>query len=126
LADIIRKIVGPGRFVKSASRVFQALRIYLNNELVEFETALKGIIPLVATGGRVAVISYHSLEDGIAKRVFRIFSGRCACGPGTGVCVCGASKLLEIKTKKPVRPGAEEIKENPRSRSARLRYAEKI
>ena len=126
LADIIKRIVGPQRFVKAASRVFQSLRIYLNDELDEFEQGLKGVIPLLTAGGRVAVISYPSLEDGITKRVFRILSGRCICGPGVGICECGAIRLLEIKTKKPMRPGNDEIANNPRSRSARLRYAEKI
>lgn len=126
LTDIIRRIVGPRRFVKAASRVFQALRIFVNDELDEFEKALKGIIPRLTSGGRVAVISYHSLEDGITKRVFRILSGRCICGPNVAVCVCGAQKLLEIKTKKPMRPDENEIRQNPRSRSARLRYAEKL
>lgn len=126
LADIIRKIVGPGRFVKAASRVFQALRIYINDELEEFEKAIKAIVPVVSFGGRIAVISYHSLEDGITKRVFRLFSGKCQCGPGVGVCQCGARKLLEIKTKTPLRPERSEVAGNPRARSARLRYAEKI
>jgi len=126
LADIIRRIVGPRRFIKAASRVFQALRIYINDELGEFERAVKAVIPLISSGGRIAVISYHSLEDGITKRVFRLYSGKCQCGPGVGVCECGARKLLDVKTRTPLRPGESEIAKNPRARSARLRYAEKI
>jgi 16S rRNA (cytosine1402-N4)-methyltransferase len=126
LAEIVRKIVGSRNYAKAASRVFQAFRIYVNNELDEFKKALMGIIPLISKGGRIAVISYHSLEDGIAKRVFRLYSGRCQCGPGSGVCGCGARKIIEVKTKKPLRPNEAEIRNNPRARSARLRYAEKI
>ncbi|UCC80331.1 MAG: 16S rRNA (cytosine(1402)-N(4))-methyltransferase RsmH [Candidatus Zixiibacteriota bacterium] len=126
LAEIVRKIAGSRNFNKSASRVFQALRIYLNDELDEFEKALKGIVPLISKGGRIAVISYHSLEDGIVKRIFRLYSGKCQCGPGKGICECGARKIIDIKTKKPVRPGEAEVMNNPRARSARLRYAEKI
>lgn len=126
LADIIRKIVGPRRFTKAASRVFQALRIYVNNELEEFERAVKAVIPLISRGGRIAVISYHSLEDGIAKRAFRLYSGKCQCGPGIGVCECGAVKILDVKTATPLRPSRAEIESNSRARSARLRYAEKI
>ncbi|UCE65011.1 MAG: 16S rRNA (cytosine(1402)-N(4))-methyltransferase RsmH [Candidatus Zixiibacteriota bacterium] len=126
LAAIIRKIVGPRNYNKAASRVFQAFRIYVNNELDEFEKALRGIIPLISKGGRIAVISYHSLEDGIAKKILRLFSGKCQCGPGRGICECGARRIIDIKTKKPFRPNEMEIRKNPRARSARLRYAEKI
>lgn len=126
LAEIVRIMVGPRNFNKSASRVFQALRIYVNDELNELEKALKGIVPLISKGGRIAVISYHSLEDGIVKRIFRLYSGKCQCGPGKGACECGARKIIDVKTKKPVRPGKAEIMDNPRARSARLRYAEKI
>jgi 16S rRNA (cytosine1402-N4)-methyltransferase len=126
LANLIRKIVGPRRFVKAASRIFQALRIYVNNELEEFERAIREIIPAIAAGGRIAVISYHSLEDGITKRAFKLYSGRCQCGPGIAVCECGARKILDVKTKTPLRPGRSEIERNSRARSARLRYAEKI
>jgi 16S rRNA (cytosine1402-N4)-methyltransferase len=126
LSEIVRKVVGPRRFIKAASRVFQAIRIFVNDELDEFEKALKGLIPLISQGGRIAVISYHSLEDGIVKRIFRLYSGRCQCGPGVANCECGAVKIIDIKTKKPQFPTSEEIRENPRARSARLRYAEKI
>ena len=126
LAEIIRKIVGPRNYNRAASRVFQAFRIYVNNELDEFEKALKGIIPLISKGGRIAVISYHSLEDGIVKKIFRLYAGKCQCGPGKGICECGARRIIEIRTKKPLRPSGDEVRENPRARSARLRYAEKI
>jgi len=126
LADLIRKVAGSRGFVKSASRVFQALRIYVNNELNEISAALDNLIPHLATGGRLAVISYHSLEDGLVKRNFKRFSGKCSCGPNIPLCQCGAAKYLNIITKKPLRPSEDEVRQNSRSRSARLRYAEKI
>jgi len=125
LADIVREVSGGRDFNKSAARVFQAFRIYVNDELYSLEKALKGIIPLLSEGGRIAVISYHSLEDGLVKRIFQLNSGKCFCGPEKATCVCGANKSLTIKSKKPVLPSPEETKSNPRARSARLRYAEK-
>lgn len=126
LASLIKGIVGPRHFIKSAARVFQALRIYVNRELDELRTALSGIAPLMAVGGRVAVISYHSLEDGIVKRQFLLDSGRCLCDPDIPVCVCGKRTLLKVITKKPLRPSDRETMRNPRARAARLRYAERI
>jgi 16S rRNA (cytosine1402-N4)-methyltransferase len=72
------------------------------------------------------VISYHSLEDGIVKRQFLLDSGKCFCGPNEAVCVCGKRTLLKVMTKKPLYPSLEEIRQNPRARAARLRYAERI
>jgi 16S rRNA (cytosine1402-N4)-methyltransferase len=126
LALIVERIVGPRRFIKSAARIFQALRIFVNRELDELRTALAGVTPLVATGGRLAVISYHSLEDGIVKRQFLLDSGKCFCGPHLPVCVCGKRNLLKVMTKKPLFSTPEEIERNPRARAARLRYAERI
>jgi 16S rRNA (cytosine1402-N4)-methyltransferase len=126
LASIIKRIVGPQRFIKAAARIFQALRIYVNQELDELRNALSGIAPLVVTGGRLAVISYHSLEDRIVKRQFLLDSGKCFCGPQEPVCVCGKRKLLKVITRKPLYPSPEEIERNPRARAARLRYAERI
>lgn len=126
LAELIRKVVGPARFTKSAARVFQALRIFINDELDSLKRALDGIIPLLAPGGRIAIISYHSLEDGIVKREFSLNAGKCFCGPGEETCRCGKREMLTIKTKKPLRPSPEEVAANRRSRSARLRYAERI
>jgi 16S rRNA (cytosine1402-N4)-methyltransferase len=126
LASLIKKVVGPQRFIKSAARIFQALRIYINRELDELKTALGGVAPLVATGGRLAVISYHSLEDGIVKRQFLHDSGKCLCGPNLPICVCGKRTLLKILTKKPITASIQEIRSNPRARAAKLRYAEKI
>ncbi len=126
LAEIVKSAVGPGRFAKSAARVFQAFRIYINSELAEIQRALSGIIPLLASGGRLAVISYHSLEDGIVKRLFQLNSGKCFCGKGVGICECGKGNNLKVISKKPLRPSDDEIRRNSRSRPARLRYAERI
>ncbi len=126
LALIIKRIVGPQRFIKAAARIFQALRIHVNRELDELKNALAGVAPLVVTGGRLAVISYHSLEDRIVKRQFLLDSGKCFCGPSQPVCICGKRKLLKVMTKKPLTPSLAEIEANPRARAARLRYAEKI
>jgi len=126
MGSLIRRIVGPQRFIKSSARIFQALRIYVNHELEELKTALAGVAPLVATGGRLAVISYHSLEDGIVKRQFLLDSGKCFCGPHEPVCVCGRRNLLRIMTKKPLTPSIQEMENNPRARAAKLRYAERI
>jgi len=126
LAGLIRRIAGPRGFSKAAARVFQALRIYINDELAALEKALGGVIPLLVSGGRVAVISYHSLEDRIVKRIFLLNAGKCFCGPEAAECSCGKKNILKINTKKPIRPSPSEVRENPRARSARLRYAEKI
>ncbi|OGC94847.1 MAG: 16S rRNA (cytosine(1402)-N(4))-methyltransferase [candidate division Zixibacteria bacterium RBG_16_53_22] len=126
MALLIKGVVGPQRFTKSAARIFQALRIYVNRELEELKTALSGVAPLVDTGGRLAVISYHSLEDGIVKRQFLLDSGKCFCGPAEPRCVCGKRKILKIMTRKPLTPALEEMERNPRARSAKLRYAERI
>jgi 16S rRNA (cytosine1402-N4)-methyltransferase len=126
LAAIIRRIAGSRRYIKSAARVFQALRIFVNNELADLKGALEGAIPLLTVGGRVAAISYHSLEDGIVKKLFQLYSGKCFCGPESTECTCGRQKLLTIGTPKPLRPSLEEIRSNSRARPAKLRYAEKI
>ena len=125
LADIVRRVTGPNWFVKSAARVFQAMRIYINRELDELRETLYNVIPLLETGGRIAVISYHSLEDGIVKRQFQLNSGKCFCAPVAPVCICGKRNLLRILSKKPIRPSEEEVARNSRARAARLRYAER-
>ncbi len=126
LAAIIRRIAGPRLFVKTAARVFQALRIKVNEELANLELGLQTLIPLVQNGGRVLVISYHSLEDKIVKIVFRKYSGKCVCPPRTMECRCGKKNIVRILTVKPERPSPEEVAHNPRARSAKLRVAEKI
>jgi 16S rRNA (cytosine1402-N4)-methyltransferase len=108
-----------------ARRTFQALRIEVNDELGVLERGLRAAIRWLAPGGRIAVISYHSLEDRIAKQVFAAHATGCVCPPGIPVCTCGQTPVLRIITKTPVVPTAEEIAGNPRARSAKLRVAEK-
>ena len=125
LRQIVEKIVkGPQR-VKSLARVFQALRIAVNKELEALSEFLQSALPLLRPGGRLVVISYHSLEDRIVKRFFKMHEKGCTCPPEFPLCVCGKQSQLKILTPKPVAPDALEININPRSRSARLRAAEK-
>jgi 16S rRNA (cytosine1402-N4)-methyltransferase len=109
-----------------ARRTFQALRIETNQELESLERSLVRALDLVRVGGRVAVISYHSLEDRIAKQTFRTAAEGCTCPKDLPVCVCGKTPLVKVLTNRPVRPDAEEVARNPRSDSARMRVAEKI
>ncbi|MBM3710151.1 MAG: 16S rRNA (cytosine(1402)-N(4))-methyltransferase, partial [Actinobacteria bacterium] len=109
-----------------AKRIFQALRIEVNRELENLENAVMDGIGVMDKGARMAVISYHSLEDRIVKRKFEFYSGKCICPKGFPVCSCGAIKIGNILTKKVIRPGTDEIKKNPRSKSAKLRVFEKI
>ncbi len=127
LAELIVRTVG-GRWqrIHPATRVFQALRIAVNRELESLESGLAQALELLRPGGRLVVIAFHSLEDRIVKRFFRREAAGCLCPPGTPVCVCGHTPRLHILTPKPVKPSAEEINRNPRSRSARLRAAERI
>jgi 16S rRNA (cytosine1402-N4)-methyltransferase len=112
--------------IHAATKVFQALRILVNDELGALKEALSQTISLLAPGGRIAVIAYHSLEDRIVKETFLRQAGRCECPPGLPVCVCGARSVIRILTRKPVIPDTAETARNPRSRSARLRVAEKL
>lgn len=109
-----------------ATKVFQALRIAVNNELENLKTFLAAAVGLLPSGGRLAVITFHSLEDRIVKRFFQQEAKDCLCPPETPICQCQHIKQLKIITKKPVAPDKSEIKANPRSRSAKLRVAEKI
>jgi 16S rRNA (cytosine1402-N4)-methyltransferase len=126
LREIIEPIV-PQKFLnKSLSRVFQALRIYVNDELEELKIFLKTAVDLLSTNGRIVVISFHSLEDRIVKEVFKYESLSCVCPPEAPICVCSKEQRLKILTRKPVVPTEIEIKNNKRSRSAKLRAAQKI
>jgi 16S rRNA (cytosine1402-N4)-methyltransferase len=109
-----------------ARRTFQALRIEVNREIEKLDGALRSAVRWLASSGRIAVISYHSLEDRVVKRVFTDLSAGCVCPPDLPVCRCGFKPVVRIVTKRPVVPTAEEIEENPRARSAKLRVAEKI
>jgi 16S rRNA (cytosine1402-N4)-methyltransferase len=112
--------------VHPATRTFQALRIAVNDELGAIENVLPQAIDALAPGGRLAVISFHSLEDRLVKRYFRRESKDCICPPRQPVCTCEHQAHITEITRKPIRPGDEEIAENPRARSARLRVVEKL
>jgi 16S rRNA (cytosine1402-N4)-methyltransferase len=129
LVDVVRaSIPTPARFGEGhpAKRVFQALRIAVNHELESLETALPAALEMLRPGGRLAVISFHSLEDRIVKRFLREQSRGCTCPPDFPVCVCGREPEIRILTPKPVRPSAREVDENPRASSARLRAAVRV
>lgn len=109
-----------------ARRTFQALRIEVNRELEALERVLPSTVEVCEPGGRIVVLAYHSLEDRAVKTFFRDESRGCVCPPDFPVCTCGAEARLRILTRKPIRPGDEEIASNPRARSARLRAAERV
>lgn len=129
LADIIISAVPPpyrsGR-IHPATRTFQALRIAVNRELEHLDTAIKDAVGLLNRGGRIGVISFHSLEDRIVKEVFRNLEKGCICPPRIPYCVCGLKKTVIVLTRKPITPSASEMTTNPRARSAKLRVAEKV
>ncbi|MEN8191945.1 MAG: 16S rRNA (cytosine(1402)-N(4))-methyltransferase RsmH [Bacteroidota bacterium] len=126
LREIVESVSNPKYLNKSLSRVFQALRIFVNNELEELEDFLNKSVSALKTGGRIVVITFHSLEDRIVKDFFKKQILTCVCPPKIPICVCNTIPSLKILTKKPVIPTDIEIKENRRSRSAKLRVAEKI
>lgn len=109
-----------------AKRTFQAIRIAVNDELVGLGDALKEMARKLNKGGRMAVITFHSLEDRIVKTVFRELNTACTCPPEFPICVCGHKKEVELINRKPIVASAEEIKNNKRSESAKLRIIEKI
>jgi 16S rRNA (cytosine1402-N4)-methyltransferase len=127
LASVIQKAIGSHRDrIHPATRTFQALRIAVNEELQGIETVLPRAIQALAPGGRLAVISFHSMEDRIVKQTFRRESRDCICPPDQPVCTCGHKASITEITRHPIEPGAEEVERNSRARSARLRVAEKL
>jgi 16S rRNA (cytosine1402-N4)-methyltransferase len=129
LAETIKAAMpAPARFGDGhpAKRVFQALRIAVNDELGALEAALPAAFEMLRPGGRLAVISFHSLEDRIVKQFLRERERGCTCPPDFPVCVCGSKPVLRAVQRRPVRPGEDEIAGNPRSASARLRAAVKV
>jgi 16S rRNA (cytosine1402-N4)-methyltransferase len=128
LVDTIRAAIpAPARFGDGhpAKRVFQALRIAVNDELGSLETALPAALRMLRPGGRLAVISFHSLEDRIVKQFLRERERGCTCPPDFPVCVCGHEPELRAVQRRPIRPGEAEVAANPRAASARLRAAVK-
>jgi len=129
LAEIVATAIPPqyrhGR-IHPATRTFQALRIAVNGELVRLDAALSAAIGVLRVGGRIGVISFHSLEDRIVKNTFRERNKECTCPQDQPICNCGGRRILEVLTKKPVTAGEDEIGSNPASRSAKLRVAVKI
>ena len=109
-----------------AKRSFQALRIEVNAELDVIAPAIKSAVGLLNPGGRIAIITFHSLEDRIVKQAFNDLASECTCPKNFPVCVCGKKPQVKIVTKKPILPSKEELEVNPRSRSAKLRVAEKL
>ncbi len=128
LAELIESVVPrrPGQRLHPATRTFQALRIAVNDELGALERALPQALRVLRSGGRLVVITFHSLEDRIVKRFFQREAKDCICPPRQPVCTCGHKAQVRILTRKPVVPSAAEIAQNPRSRSAKLRAAEKL
>ena len=128
LADLVRHAAGGHKRqqIHPATRTFQALRIAVNHELEGLGEFVESAVDLLIPDGRFAGISFHSLEDRILKRELRRLSGHCECPPRLPVCSCGARKVVEVLTKRPVGPGEREIDENPRARSAKLRACRKL
>lgn len=130
LADIVTLAIPAGARKKEAQhpakRTFQAIRIEVNDELRIIEPTLETAVSRLASGGRAAVITFHSLEDRIVKQTFKRLENPCTCPHDFPVCVCGKKPLVKVITKKPLLPSDEELEVNPRSRSAKLRVAEKI
>ena len=109
-----------------ARRSFQALRIAVNDELDPLEPAIRDLVDLLSPGGRICIITFHSLEDRIVKNTFRSLNDPCTCPKNLPVCVCGKKPVVKLVTRKPITATPEELEVNPRSRSASLRIAEKL
>lgn len=128
LARLVARSIGPTteRRIHPATRTFQAFRIAVNDELGQLETFIEPAARSLSAGGRLAVISFHSLEDRIVKHGLRGLEGRCVCPPDLPECRCEREQVVKVLTPRPGRPTNAEIEENPRARSARLRVAERV
>ncbi|MCA1588990.1 MAG: 16S rRNA (cytosine(1402)-N(4))-methyltransferase RsmH [Acidobacteria bacterium] len=127
LAMLVEKAVkrSPVDKIHPATRTFQALRIAVNGEVEILEGFIEDAVDILEVGGRLAVITFHSIEDRIVKQTLQRLSGKCFCPPRIPECRCGARKAIKVLTRRPVTPGEHELKINPRARSAKLRAAEK-
>jgi 16S rRNA (cytosine1402-N4)-methyltransferase len=128
LADLVLHAIGGRKWkqIHPATRTFQALRIAVNKELDGLAQFVETSVDLLRPGGQLVVISFHSLEDRIIKQELRRLSGHCQCPPRLPICSCGARKVVEILTRRPITPGQAELDENPRARSSKLRACRKL
>ena len=126
LAEVIKSVNPSHDRIHPATRTFQALRIAVNDELMEIEKVLPQAINALVVGGRLAVISFHSLEDRIVKSYFKQEIRDCICPPRQPICTCGHKASIREVNRKPITPSDVEISQNPRSRSAKLRIVEKL
>jgi len=127
LSNLIEQVIGRRRGkIHPATRTFQALRIAVNQELDNLESALRQAVELLGYDGRLVVIAYHSLEDRIVKRFMQREARQCICPPNTPTCICGHQATLRLVNRKVITPSPDEVQRNPRSRSARLRAAERV
>ncbi|MGH7767922.1 MAG: 16S rRNA (cytosine(1402)-N(4))-methyltransferase RsmH [Candidatus Binatia bacterium] len=127
LADLVARVAGKKRgHIHPATRTFQALRIAVNRELENLQGFLDDGYELLHPGGRMVIISFHSLEDRLVKQAFRKWSRSCICPPKTPICRCGWSQKVELLTSSPITPSELEVRQNPRARSAKLRAVERI
>jgi 16S rRNA (cytosine1402-N4)-methyltransferase len=128
LANLVENAIGrsPKDKIHPATRTFQALRIAVNDELGILGRFIENSADLLKVGGRLCVITFHSLEDRIVKQTFQRLSGKCQCPPRIPKCICGAVKRVEVLTRKPIVPSEAEMGINPRSRSAKLRVCRKL
>jgi len=126
LAEVIRSVKrAKPKDIDPSTLTFQALRIAANEELVGLDAFIEDAAGALESGARIAVIAFHSLEDRIVKRAFRRLEGECTCPPGLPVCACGKKEIVSLLTQRPITAAALELEKNPRSRSAKLRVAEK-
>jgi 16S rRNA (cytosine1402-N4)-methyltransferase len=126
LANLVVRTVGRRRKLHPATKTFQALRIAVNEELRALSEVLPQILDILTSGGRMAIIAFHSLEDRLVKQFMAQESRDCICPPQVPTCICHHRRILQILTKKPIRPSSAEIRENPRCRSAKLRMAVRL
>lgn len=129
LAALVERVAGPRARkyrIHPATRTFQALRIAVNGEVSYLGSLVTGAVSILRRGGRIVVIAFHSLEDRAVKQALRGLTERCVCPPGLPVCACGRENVIRLLTPRAVAPSDDEIRENPRARSARLRAAERL